>query len=125
MIAQFADDIAHGRSPVLYGDGTQIRDFTHVEDIVDGLVGASEAELNGIYNLGTSERYDFNTIVDLVNAELGTDIEPTYVDNPIPEEVYVHDTCADSTKIREATGWSPQISLEEGTKEVCAAYKEP
>jgi len=34
VIAQFADDIAHGRQPKLYGDGTQTRDFTHVDDVV-------------------------------------------------------------------------------------------
>jgi len=53
VIAQFADDIADGEAPVLYGDGTQTRDFTHVSDIVRGLELAAVRELDGIYNLGT------------------------------------------------------------------------
>lgn len=123
VIAQFADDIAHGRSPELYGDGTQTRDFTHVEDIVDGLVLAAEHELDGVFNLGTGESYDFNTVVDLLNEELGTAVEPTYVENPIPESVYVHDTCADYSKMHAETGWEPSIEFEAGIERVCSVYK--
>ncbi|UTF54795.1 NAD-dependent epimerase/dehydratase family protein [Natronosalvus rutilus] len=122
VIAQFADDIANGESPVIYGDGTQTRDFTHVSDIVHGLELAGEHKLDGIYNLGTGEAYDFNTVVELLNQELGTEVEPEYVENPIPDSVYVHDTCADSTKIREETGWEPAVMFKEGIREVCAVY---
>jgi UDP-glucose 4-epimerase len=122
VIAQFADDLANGNPPKLYGDGEQTRDFTHVDDIVRGLVLAAEHELNGVYNLGTGEAYDFNTVVEMLNDELGTDIEPEYVENPIPEDVYVHDTCADFSKMHDATGWEPEISFEEGIELVCAPY---
>ncbi|WP_135855006.1 NAD-dependent epimerase/dehydratase family protein [Halorussus salinus] len=123
IIAQFADDLANGEAPVIYGDGTQTRDFTHVDDIVRGLEAAANHQLTGIYNLGTGESYNFNTVVEMLNAELRTDIEPEYVENPIPEDVYVHDTMADVTKMREATGWKPQISFEEGIERVCATYR--
>ncbi|AEM56798.1 nucleoside-diphosphate sugar epimerase [Haloarcula hispanica N601] len=122
VIAQFADDLAGGDAPKLYGDGEQTRDFTHVDDIVRGLVLAAEHELNGVYNLGTGEAYDFNTVVEMLNDELGTDIEPEYVENPIPEDVYVHDTCADFSRMHDATGWEPEISFEEGIELVCAPY---
>jgi len=123
VIAQFADDVANGRSPELYGDGTQTRDFTHVDDIVRGLELAVDHCLEGVYNLGTGEAYDFETVVEMINDELGTDVEPTYVENPIPESVYVHDTCADPTKMREATGWEPEIGFREGIERVCAPYR--
>jgi UDP-glucose 4-epimerase len=122
VIAQFADDIADGDPPVLYGDGTQTRDFTHVADITRGLELAADHRLTGIYNLGTGEAYSFNTVVDMLNEELGTDVAPEYVENPIPEDVYVHDTCADPTKMREATGWEPEITFQEGIRRVCAQY---
>ena len=123
VIAQFADDVANGRAPVLYGDGTQTRDFTHVDDIVRGLVQAAEHELNGVYNLGTGEAYSFNAVVERINEELGTDVAPEYVENPIPDSVYVHDTCADPTKMREATGWEPAVDFDEGIRQVCAQYQ--
>ncbi|WP_135302704.1 NAD-dependent epimerase/dehydratase family protein [Haloarcula amylovorans] len=122
LIAQFADDIANGENPVIWGDGTQTRDFTHVDDIVRGLELAADHELTGIYNLGTGEQYSFNYLVDVLNETLGTDVEPVYEDNPIPENVYVHDTCADYSKIHEATGWEPTISFEAGVERVCEQY---
>lgn len=123
VIAQFADDLAHGRAPELYGNGEQTRDFTHVSDIVRGTVLAAEHELDGVYNIGTGDRHSFNLVVNLLNEELGTDVDPEYVENPIPENVYVYDTCADTTKFREATGWEPEIDFEEGIERVCAQYQ--
>ncbi|WP_423746403.1 NAD-dependent epimerase/dehydratase family protein (plasmid) [Haladaptatus sp. SPP-AMP-3] len=123
IIAQFADDIANGDSPEIYGDGGQTRDFTYVSDIVSGLELAAENELTGVYNLGTGESYDFDTVVEYINEELGTDVEPVYVENPIPEDVYVHDTMADVSKFTEATGWEPEITFEEGVRRVCSQYQ--
>jgi UDP-glucose 4-epimerase len=75
-----------------------------------------------VHNLGTGERYSFNTVVEMLNDELGTEVHPEYVENPIPEDVYVYDTCADSSRIAEATGWEPAIDVEEGIRRVCQQY---
>ncbi|SDK11451.1 UDP-glucose 4-epimerase [Halovenus aranensis] len=109
---------------MLYGDGTQTRDFTHVDDIVRGLELAATHELDGVYNPGTGESYEFNTVVEMLNDELGTDIDPEYVENPIPESVYVSDTCADAEKMADATRWEPKISFSEGLRRVCRAYED-
>jgi len=116
VIAQFAEDIAKGDSPILYGDGSQTRDFTHVSDAVSAAVAAAENRLDGVYNVGTGTRHSFDEVVASINRELGTDVDPEYVENPIPESVYVHDTCADASKLRAATGWEPEIGLEEGSR---------
>ncbi|WP_160135138.1 NAD-dependent epimerase/dehydratase family protein [Halococcus salsus] len=123
VVAQFADSLANGEAPILYGDGTQTRDCIHVRDIVRGLEIAADEHLDGIYNLGTGESYSFNTIVELLNNELGTDIEPEYTENPIPEDVYVHDTMADITKMTTGTDWEPQIDFEEGIRLVTDEYQ--
>ena len=122
VIAQFADDIAHGRAPKLYGDGTQTRDFTHVSDVVSAIERTAEEQLQGIYNVGTGRQISFNQLVELLNDVLDAEVDPEYVENPIPESVYVHDTMADATKLREATGWEPHIDLEEGLEQVCDPY---
>ncbi|WP_049987416.1 NAD-dependent epimerase/dehydratase family protein [Halobellus rufus] len=121
-VAQFTDKIANGEAPEVFGDGTQTRDFTHVDDIVRGIELAADHRLQGIYNLGTGESYTFNEMIEMINAELGTDVDPEYVENPL--DVYVHDTMADATKMREATGWEPEIPFEEGVARVCAPYKQ-
>ena len=122
VVAQFADDIANGESPVIYGNGSQTRDFTHVSDVVRAIELVADEQLTGIYNVGTGKRYDFNTVVSMINEELGTDVEPEYVENPIPEKVYVYHTCADSTKLSDETGWEPKIDFEDGIALVCESY---
>ncbi|WP_256299825.1 NAD-dependent epimerase/dehydratase family protein [Haloarchaeobius salinus] len=124
IIAQFADDVASGESPVIYGDGTHSRDFTHVRDIVRGIELAADHELQGIFNLGTGEQYTANEVVERLCAILGSDVEPEHVENPIDEDVFVQYTMADATKMREATGWEPEISFEEGLELVCEPYLE-
>lgn len=61
-------------------------------------------------------------VVGRLNDELGTSVDPLYVENPIPEDVYVHHICADSEKIERVTGWSPTVGFEEGIGRVCAQY---
>jgi UDP-glucose 4-epimerase len=123
VIAQFADKIANGESPRLYGDGTQTRDFTHVSDIVRATELVAENGLDGVYNVGTEEAYSFNTVVERINDELGTDVDPTYIEPEVPEHVYVYHTCAEYSKLTEATGWEPQIDFDEGIRRVCAYHK--
>lgn len=122
VVAQFADNIAGGHSPVLYGDGSQTRDFVHVSDVVRALVLAGERHLDGVYNVGTGVPRSFNDVVESVTAEMGSDAQPEYVDNPIPDDVYVHDTCADYTKLNDATGWEPEVGFNEGVGMVCSEY---
>ena len=123
LIAQFADAIARGERPEIWGDGTQTRDFTHVDDIVRGIELAADHDLRGIYNLGTGESYSLNELVDHLNDALGTDIEPRYEENRIPGDAYVHDTMADPSEMREATGWEPEIDFAEGIERVCDQYR--
>jgi UDP-glucose 4-epimerase len=120
-ISQFADEIAAGTPPILWGDGSQTRDFTHVSDVVRGLELAGERELDGVYNLGTGDAYSFNEMVEMINAELGTDVEPVY--EPVPLDNYVYHTKADPSKFQVATGWTPEIDFEEGVAMVCDAYR--
>jgi len=123
IVAQFADDVARGESPVIYGDGTHRRDFTHVDDVVRGIELAADHRLSGVYNLGTGEQYTANEVVEMINRELDSDVEPEHVENPIPEHAFVDATLADASKIREATGWEPEVDFQEGVRRVCAQYQ--
>ena len=81
-VAQFADAIANGEAPELFGDGTQTRDFTHVSDVARACELAADHELTGVYNVGTQEAYSFNEMVELINDALGTDTDPEYIECP-------------------------------------------
>jgi len=119
-VAQFADEIASGEAPELFGDGTQTRDFTHVSDVARACELAADNDLTGVYNVGTQEAYSFNKMVDLINDALGTDVDPEYIECPF--DGYVHDTMADYSTFHEATGWEPEIDFEEGVELVCEPY---
>jgi len=121
-IAQFADAIANGEAPELFGDGSQTRDFTHVDDVARACELAADHELTGVYNIGTEESYSFNKMVEVINDALDTDIDPVYIECPF--DGYVHDTLADASKFRAATGWEPEISFEEGVNQVCDSYSD-
>ncbi|MGM0605504.1 MAG: NAD-dependent epimerase/dehydratase family protein [Halobacteriota archaeon] len=122
VVAQFADDIANDRRPIVYGDGTQTRDFTHVSDVVRALVRTAESNLDGVYNVGTGRAISFNDLIELLAAEFRTDVTPKYVENPIDEAVYVHDTIANADRLTAATGWEPTVSIRDGVKRVCETY---
>ena len=123
LIAQFADDVANGRSPVIWGDGTQSRDFIHVDDVVDATIQAAAHPLSGVYNVGTGTRHTLLDVLDRLTELLDAEIEPTYVENPLPEDVYVHHTRADSSALQDTTGWEPTIDFEEGLQRVCRQYR--
>lgn len=121
-VAQFADAIANGNAPKLFDDGTQSRDFIHVNDVVRACEVAADNELTGIYNIGTERTYSFNEMVEMINDELGTDIEPEYVECPFSN--YIRNTCAEISKFKEETGWEPEVDFQEGIERVCEAYLE-
>lgn len=123
IITKLAADVAHGRSPEVFGDGTHERDFIHVEDIVRGLEMAAEHHLSGAYNLGTGESYSINAIIEMLADSFDSSVEPTYVDNPIPEHMFIKRLVADSSKIEEATGWTPRISIQEGIRRIQEAFQ--
>ena len=114
-ISQFLWDMMEGKTPLIYGDGTQRRDFTFVRDVVSANILAMTSNINfGIFNVGTGIGTSFNDLVALINNALGRSIEPRYIENPLKN--YVHDTIADLSLISKSLGYKPQWTLEKGIK---------
>lgn len=118
LISQFLWDIKEGKSPLIYGDGSQKRDFTFVDDINRGfrLGMGSDIECD-IFNLGTGKCYNLNELVDLINKILGTSVKPVYQDNPLQN--YVEATLAHTAKAKEKLGFEAEVSLREGIEKLC------
>lgn len=115
IISQFMWLMRENRAPVIYGDGSQTRDFIHVSDVVRACLAAAEADVGcEVINIGTGRETSFNRVIELLNEELGRSIEPEYVENPIKN--YVSETLADISKARELLGFEPSVSLEEGIR---------
>lgn len=114
-ITQFLWDMMKGKPPLIYGDGTQRRDFTFVYDAVSANILAIRSNIDfGIFNVGTGIGTSFNDLVALINNMLGTSIEPKYIENPLKN--YVHDTIADLSLISKSLGYKPQWTLEKGIR---------
>ncbi|MBU7048315.1 MAG: NAD-dependent epimerase/dehydratase family protein [Theionarchaea archaeon] len=117
IVSQVLWCIKEGRSPLIYGDGTQSRDFVYVDDITEGLLLALESNIEyGILNLGTGRSCNFNELVKMINRILGADIEPNYVENPI--KGYVHETLADTSTSQKLLGFNAHVHLIDGIKKL-------
>ena len=112
MVSQFMWQMQRKETPVIFGDGTQTRDFTNVRDVVRALRLAMQSDYHGILNVGTGKAYSFNDVIEILNQQLGIRIKPKYAENPIKN--YVKDTLSDTTKCREILGFSAKVSLEDG-----------
>lgn len=112
MVSQFMWQMQKNETPVIFGDGTQTRDFTNVRDLVRALRLAMQSDYHGILNVGTGKAYSFNDVIEILNQQLGTRIKPKYTENPIKN--YVKDTLSDTTKCREILGFSAKVSIEDG-----------
>lgn len=119
LISQFCWDIARGRTPVIYGDGTQTRDFTNVRDVVQGLTLAIRTKQKlgaDVFNIGTGRATPLNEIVDALNKAFGKSVAPKHIPNPVKED-YVMGQYADIRKISEVLGYKPTVKLEDGIRE--------
>jgi len=114
MVTQFFWEMKKGKVPIIYGDGSQTRDFIFVEDVVRALIFSMENG-TGIFNVGTGFSHSFNNVVEKLNDKLGRQIKPVYVDNPIGN--YVKHTQADINKMR-VLGFEAKISLDEGIRKL-------
>jgi nucleoside-diphosphate-sugar epimerase len=105
--------------------GEQTRDFTYVEDVIEGYIRASLSEkaIGQIINLGTGEERPIKDVVLKVLELMGDPVKPLLGALPYrPGEIWR--LYADSSKARELLGWQPQMSLEDGLKKAIAWYTE-
>jgi UDP-glucuronate 4-epimerase len=118
-IHKFARLMARGAEIPLYGDGTTERDYTYIDDIVDGLVAALDwctVSAPGAFetaNLGESRTTSLARLVEILSAELG--VTPRI--QRLPEQPGdVQRTFADVSKARELFGYDPATTVEEGIR---------
>lgn len=109
-VTNFLRKIANGEPISVYGDGSQTRDFTYVEDAVKGMLKAGESG-QGVYNLARGERRSVNELIDAIEKEVDISVEIEYVDRHSGDVSHTH---ADISKAEEEIDYEPKIDLEEG-----------
>ena len=120
-IFRFVRRIAEGEPIVVFGDGTQERDFTYVDDIARGTIAALQPCGYEIVNLGGDRPVRLSAIIDQIASLVGR--SPRIERRPAhPADVPA--TWADIGKARQLLGWSPQVPVEEGLRRCADWYHE-
>ncbi len=123
MAIHFFSRLILERRPIpFFGSGDSTRDYTYVDDILDGVLRAIDHEEGyGIYNLGESAVTTLRELVDMLSAALGV---PAVLQPMQDQPGDVPATCADIRRARAVLGFQPQIPLAEGLKRFVAWLRE-
>jgi UDP-glucose 4-epimerase len=122
VIAAFAAAMIRGRRPTIFGDGTQSRDFTFVDNAVHAnLLGAKVPETHGeVVNIGCGEAINLNDMVGEFNKVLGADFAPVYAP---PRAGDVMHSLADIQAARSLIGYQPEVRFAEGLRRTIEWYR--
>ncbi len=123
VIPRFITAILHDQSPTIYGDGSQTRDFSHVENVIHANLLACEAPKEALgqsFNIACGGRISLLDLVDTVNKILGKNVKPKF-DPARPGDI-LHSQ-ADIAKAEKLLGWKPLVTFPEGIAKTVAWYQ--
>jgi nucleoside-diphosphate-sugar epimerase len=123
VISRFVTALLNGQTPVIYGDGKQSRDFTYVENVVDGNLKALRAKdaRGQTVNVATSRRVTLQELLEGVAREVGV---PPVVRHEPPRNGDIRHSLADISLARELLGYRPVRSFEEGLTKTVDWYRQ-
>jgi UDP-glucose 4-epimerase len=124
VIPHFLEAMQAGRSPVIYGDGLQSRDFIYVADVVQANLLAADVEraAGKVYNIGYGKQTTLLELVALLNQLLGTHLKPVHA-APHPEEL--RHSQADISRAQADLGFCPGTDLRQGLRHFLEASPRP
>jgi len=117
----FAKNILEGKPIKIFNNGNMKRDFTYIDDIVQGTIAVLDNCHNGIFNIGRGEPVDLMRFIEILEQELGKKAIKEFLEMQAGD---VPITWADTSALETATGYSPKISLETGIKNFAKWYLE-
>ena len=121
MIPHVIREFLSGRAP-LVTKCEQMWDYLFVTDAARAIASVVDEKISGVYNLGSGDAWPLKKIIETIRAELKTAVQPAYGAIPYRPDQVMH-LQADIAKLRAATGWRPQVSLENGIRETVAHEK--
>jgi UDP-glucose 4-epimerase len=122
-ISNFVSRCANDEPPVVYGDGTQTRDFTYVDDVVDAnvtLLGTSAADGEAV-NVGSTDNITIRTLAREVRDQLAPDLELAYDERHAADAEHTH---ADVSKANDLLAYRPSYTIREGVGAFIRWYRD-
>jgi nucleoside-diphosphate-sugar epimerase len=122
VIALFVSRMLRGEPAVIVGDGEQTRDFTYVDNVVDGVLRAATTPgaAGRVINVATGQRISINQLAAALGQLIGVADAPIHVP---PRQGDVRDSLADITRARHLLGYEPSVSFEEGLRRTVEWYR--
>lgn len=123
VLSLFNKALLERRSPTIFGDGEQSRDFTYVSDVAELCIKAAQAGpyvCGKVYNAGNGNRYTLNFVWELLQRIEGVSLPAVYAP-PRPGDV--RHSQADTTAAKRDLGHAPAVSLEEGLRRTLEWYR--
>jgi UDP-glucuronate 4-epimerase len=121
-IHKFTRLIDQGEKVPMYGDGSSRRDYTYIDDLIEGIVAAIQCHKGfEIYNLGESQTTSLKELIKLIEKALGQKANVEILNLQAGD---VSTTYADITKAKRVLGYRPKVKMEEGITRFVQWYKE-
>jgi UDP-glucuronate 4-epimerase len=121
-IHKFTSLMDQGKEIPMYGDGSSKRDYTYIDDLIDGMMAVLQRHKGfEIYNLGESRTTSLKELIRMIEGCLGKKAKIKAME-PQPGDVSI--TYADITKAKQLLNYQPKIEMEEGIKRFVEWYKE-
>ena len=121
VIPKFITRLLAGKPPIIYGDGEQTRDFVFVADVVRANIRAMEGDARGVFNIAGGCRISLNELAAHLCGITGMPARPLY-EPPRPGDV--RDSLADISRARDAFGFYPRNTVDEGLRETVAWFRD-
>ena len=121
-ISNFVSRCLHGEPPVIYGDGSQTRDFTYVDDVLwanERLLETDVAD-GEIMNVGSTDNIAIETLAEEVRDQLAPELELEYGERNDADAEHTH---ADISKANELLGYEPTTTIREGVSRFIDWYR--
>ena len=119
VVAIFAGLLLAGEQAVIFGDGSQTRDFVFVDDVVDAFVRAADKADGLLCNIGTGVETGVRELYDVMAAATGVDAAPRHEPARTGE---LQRNALDARRAHEQLGWTPRTSLREGIDRTLAFF---
>jgi len=120
-IHKFTRAMLSGEAVTMFGDGSSARDYTYIDDIIDGVTAAVDTDFDWeIINLGNSRKVALVEMIDAIARAAG---KQPQVERLGDQPGDVPATCADISRARRILGFEPKVSFEEGIKRFVEWYK--
>ncbi len=111
-IHKFVNAILNKKAITIYDDGTQMRDFTYVSDVVSANIAAAEKNIVGrVFNIGGSSEISVNMLIEKISHRVGMDAIVRYEEKQKGDARF---TRADVSSAKENLNWTPRVDLDKG-----------